>query len=286
MRRVLLASALLFAACSDDNGGDDPELGRDASTDAPPAQVTDARVADTVDAYRPALDAQTQPPVDAAAEKDAGPPREVKCVDEQFARLMLFEAPSPGVITEEGTQPGVFQTYIDAQAGGQATSQSFVYGRFTDTGLLKVAIGDEGAFESTEWDIAFRRYVFRLNGGVGGPGEITGARTAPGTTFAGLTSASPELSYRSEAYYTDNCEYVPDVGLGAPSTVLSSFWTYSSCLQMTHNVFVIALKNGRHVKLEVLSYYPPENQQRCDDTGQINLPSGAGQLRIKWSFLD
>jgi hypothetical protein len=161
-----------------------------------------------------------------------------------------------------------------------------VYARFTDAGLEKLAIGDEAAFESTAWDVAFRRYVFRLNGGVAGPGTVTGARSAPGTTFASLSMLAPDLSYRSEAYYTESCEYVADVGIGAPVTVLSSFWSYTSCLQMTHNIYVIALQSGRHVKLEVLGYYPPENQKLCDETGEIALPSGAGSIRIRWAFLD
>jgi hypothetical protein len=94
------------------------------------------------------------------------------------------------------------------------------------------------------------------------------------------------LSYRSEAYFTDTCEYVADTGVGSPVTALSSFWEYSSCLKMTNNVYVLALASGRHVKLQVLSYYPPDNQQRCQDTGAISQPSGAGQLRIRWAFLD
>jgi hypothetical protein len=272
---ALLVPALLLLACSDDGGGGPDE--RDASSDSPPAQRIDAGVS-ALDAAAPPLDARTSAP-DAAL-------REVPCVDDQFARLMLFEAPSTGAVREEGSTPGEFQTFIDATAGGLTTNQSFTYGRFTATGLQKVEIGDEEAFRSLDWDIAFRRYVLRTNGGVGGPGDVRVARTAAGTTFAGLTSVPPELGYRTEAYYTESCGYVADVGIGAPVTALSSFWSYTSCLQMTHNVYVLALQSGRHVKLEVLSYYPPENQALCDTTGQTNQPSGAGQLRIKWAFLD
>jgi hypothetical protein len=57
---------------------------------------------------------------------------------------------------------------------------------------------------------------------------------------------------------------------------------------MTHNVYVIALKEPkqRHVKLEVLSYYVPENQKICDETGAVPMPTGAGNMRIRWAFLD
>ncbi|MET0287292.1 MAG: HmuY family protein [Polyangiales bacterium] len=286
MRRsaVLLVPALLLLACSDD-GGDGPDspladAAADTSTDAPPAQIIDAGVP-PLDSSTPAIDARAAD----ASTSDAAL-REVPCVDEQFARLMLFEAPSTGPVREEGTTAGEFVTFIDAAAGGLMTNQSFTYARFTASGLQKVEIGDEVAFSSLDWDIAFRRYVFRTNGGVGGPGDVRVGRTAAGTTFAGLSAIPADLPYRSEAYYTESCEYVADVGIGAPVTALSSFWSYTSCLQMTHNVYVLALQSGRHVKLEVLSYYPPDNQKRCDDTGAITQPSGAGNLRVRWAFVD
>jgi hypothetical protein len=63
---------------------------------------------------------------------------------------------------------------------------------------------------------------------------------------------------------------------------------YPMCVQMTHNVYVIALKEPkeRHVKLEVLSYYTPDKQKICDETGQVPMPSGAGNMRIRWAFID
>lgn len=281
MRRsfVLLTSAFLFLACSDD-GGDGPDSLPDAGAAA--GEIQDARV--------PMLDA-SGPLIDAAiATHDASPEdaalREVPCVDEQFAKLMLFDVPAAGEVRQESMNAGVFETFIDATAGGLMVKQAFVYGRFTDSGLVKVAISDEQGFESSDWDIAFQRYVIRVNSGVGGPGNVTVGRTAPGTTFAGLTAAPSDLTYRSEAYFTDSCEFVADTGIMAPSTALSSFWNYTACLQMTHNVYVVKAGNGRHVKLEVLSYYVPENQKRCDETGEISQPSGAGNLRIKWAFLD
>lgn len=54
---------------------------------------------------------------------------------------------------------------------------------------------------------------------------------------------------------------------------------------MTDRVFVVKLADGRRVKLQVLSYYPPANQQRCQDNDTIEAPSGAGSLRIRWAFL-
>ncbi|MET0344490.1 MAG: HmuY family protein [Polyangiales bacterium] len=212
--------------------------------------------------------------------------REVPCVDEQIAQLPLFDEPAVGKVTSEG-EAGVFQSAIDATGGGLATSQGFVYARFTENGLEKVDIDDEAAFASTAWHVAFRRYVIRINSGVAGPSEVVAARTRPGTEFDALTAPPENLTYRAEQYYTDSCEYVPDTsGIGAPATVLSSFWAYSACLSMTRNVFVLTLPGGRHVKLQVIAYYSLENQQRCDEQGATGSPSGAGNLRVRWAFLD
>lgn len=213
----------------------------------------------------------------------------VPCVDESIAILDLFDVANPAAITEQGTTAGEFTTLIDATGGGMTPSLSFVYARFTDTGLAKVDISDEDALVSTDWDIAFRRYVFRVNSGVGGPSCVQAARTEPSTTFDTL-SAVPDpasITYRTESYLTDTCEIVPDgAGLGSPATALSSFWSYPGCVSMTGNVYVVALRGGRHVKLQVLGYYTPANQTSCDETGMISLPSGAGNVRVRWAFLD
>lgn len=222
-----------------------------------------------------------------AGPPDAGPPREVPCIDQSLSQLMLFDNVSPGTITDESTGDGIFQHLIDATGGGMTPITSYVYARFTDDGLVKVDISDEDALESTEWHIAFRRFVLRLNSGVSGPGSITAARTAPGTTLETLDAVPSGLVQRDEQYFTESCEYVPDTsGIGSPATALSSFWSYAGCVAMTGNVYVVALPGGRHVKLEVIAYYSPENQATCDESNTISSPSGAGNIRIRWGFLD
>lgn len=228
---------------------------------------------------------------DTGTTEDAGPvacePGTVTCIDQSLVMLDLFETVSPAAITEEGTTEGEFSTLVDASGGGFNPTQSYVYARFTDTGLVKVDVDDEAAFTSTDWDIAFRRYVVRLNSGVAGPSCTEGARTAPGTTFDSLTDVPSDLAYHVEQYFTESCDYVPDgSGIGAPGTVLSSFWTYPGCVSMSGYVYVIALANGRHVKFQVLSYYPPEIQAMCEESGTVPMPSGAGAMRVRWAFLD
>jgi hypothetical protein len=226
--------------------------------------------------------------VDAGA-PDAGmacDPVAPACIDQQIGALDLFAAPTDGVVTEEGTTAGEFTTLVDATGGGFEPTESYLYARFTPTGLVKVDIGDEAAFDSTEWDIAFRRFVVRINSGVAGPSCVLAGRTAPGTTFESLTAVPEGLAYRTEEYFTASCDLVPDgSGLGSPGTALASFWTYEGCVEMTGNVYVVQLRNGAHVKLQILSYYEPAAQETCNTTHMVPMPNGAGNVRIRWAFL-
>jgi hypothetical protein len=235
----------------------------------------------------------------AASTDDTGPgdaggstcaPSAVSCVDQSITLLDLFDRISAGAITEEGTTAGEFLTHIDSTAmtmpGSTMPADSYVYARFTDTGLAKVEITDEDALASMDWDIAFRRYIVRLNSGVSGPSCVTASRTAPDTLFEDVTTVPSGLTARVEEYLTESCEIVTTDGVGSPSTALSSFYRYDGCVAMDHNVYVVALANGRHVKLEVESYYSPANQELCDTTGTFMSPSGAGNMRVRWAFLD
>ncbi len=215
-------------------------------------------------------------------------PATPSCTDESVLELHLFADPNDAPIENEPDGEG-FRTHVDATGGGFTPSRAYVYGRFTDEGLVRVDIGDEAAFESTEWDIAFRRFVIRLNSGVSGPSCVTAARTGVGTEYEALTVAPDSLEYRTEEYFTPTCEFVPDgSGLESPGTALQSFWSYPGCVQMTGNVYIVHLANGRKVKLTVTSYYAPDSQEMCDDTGSVAAgpANGAGNIRFRWAFLE
>jgi hypothetical protein len=210
------------------------------------------------------------------------------CTDAQIQDLTLFKAASTRAISNTPDGSG-FASEIDATAGGSMPPrESYVYARFTATGLEQVAIGDEAAFNSMEWDIAFRRFVIRLNSGVSGPSCVDGARTAANTDYDALATEPASLEYRTEAYYTQSCSLVPDgSGLGSPGTALQSFWRYPGCVQMTGNVFVVRLADGRKVKLVVTHYYEPAVQDYCDanDTVMMGDLGKAAKVGVRWAFL-
>jgi hypothetical protein len=210
----------------------------------------------------------------------------VACTDQSVQQLALFR-PANAAMISDAQASGVFTSSIDATAGGLTPTRSYVYAKFTDTGLQRVDIGDEDALASSDWDIAFRRFVIRLNSGVSGPSCVTAGRTATGTTFDSLTAVPSGLDYRVEEYFTATCDYVPDgSGLMSPGVAMQSFWEYPGCVKMTNNVFVIKRADGKHVKFQVLSYYTPAIQTQCDTTGAVPMGNtGAGNYRIKWALL-
>lgn len=223
---------------------------------------------------------------DAAVSKQSG---EVNCTDESISKLTLFsDKPNPAEIFNDKQGEG-FLTEIDVTAGGMSPTLPYVYLKFAEDGLEPVAINDEDAFESKDWDIAARRFVLRLNSGVSGPGKVKAARTAPKTEFDKLTSVPDGLEFRAEEYFTDSCDFINDSsGIGSPGTALASFWSYEACVAMTHNVYIISVDRpqARHVKLEVMSYYLPDRQKICDETGMVPNPSGAGHMQLRWAFVD
>lgn len=213
-------------------------------------------------------------------------PSAVPCQDQSTQRLSLKMNYSTGVTEEELPTLGA-RTRVDARAGGSVANESYLYLRFTPQGLERVPVTDDEAFTSMDWDIAFRRFVIRLNSGVSGPSCVVGARTAPNTTFDGLTSVPPNLAWRTEEYFTGAaCDFVPDPsGIGGPNAALTSFWTYAMCVQTTSNVYVLHLRDGRYVKFQVLTYYSDTEQQTCNMTGTAPSPNQAANYRVRWGFL-
>ncbi|TNF33600.1 MAG: hypothetical protein EP329_08165 [Deltaproteobacteria bacterium] len=286
IRGLTLSTLALVVAC----GGDSQPASNDT------ASVEDTAVSD--DVADDALEADSTVAEDTTVGEDTAVAEdtaaalceyaEPSCADEQIAALRFSDVASGGAIVEEGTVAGEFTSNVDATAGGFNGDLGYTYARFTETGLEAVDISDEESLDSMDWDIAFRRYIIRLNSGVSGPSCVLGGRTAPTTTWDELTTEPKDITYHEEQYYIgEACEYVAEPsGIGSPQTVLSSFWTYPGCVAMTGNIYVIALRDGRRVKATVLSYYSASAQKTCNDTGAAPQPNGSGHIRMRWAFLD
>jgi hypothetical protein len=205
-----------------------------------------------------------------------------KCTDQQIQQLDLKKTVNNGAINNVADGMG-WKSTVNATAGGSPPTNSYVYGKFTDTGLMKVALSDEAALASSDWDIAFRRFEIRLNSGVSGPSCVTASHTDT-TDYDGTTTLPANLSFDSEAYFDDMCMLVQDnSGLGGPAVVMQDFWTYSMCVQMTHKVYIVKIASGRQLKLTVTAYYA-SGQDTCDMTGAGGM--NGGNVSTRWQFLD
>lgn len=216
-------------------------------------------------------------------------PTPVACSDEVILQMNFQAEVTPGKIESAADGSG-WKSNIDATAGGPFAPKpdSYTYGKFTDTGLQKVEISDEQSLDSMAWDIAFRRYVVRINSGDSGPSCVQGARVPGNAKYEDVTTIPDNLGYHKDDIFTDSCDIIPD-GSGlpdSPATALSSYWTYPGCVKMTDHVFIVALADGRHVKLVIDSYYSPAVQDQCDATDTIPMSNtGSANFIMRWAFI-
>lgn len=209
----------------------------------------------------------------------------IPCEDTVVQQMDLKNNKAPGLITEVADGNGFVST-IDATAGGFMYTDSYVYAKFTDKGLQKVELSDEESIGSMDWDLAFRRFVIRINSGNSGPSCVSAARLKTDVVYEDLMAAPADANFIPDEYFSATCEVIPDgSGLGSPATVLSGFWTYASCVQMTGNVYVIQKADGQRVKLEVTDYYEPTAQETCNMTGSVPMGTPGAKIRMRWALL-
>jgi hypothetical protein len=213
----------------------------------------------------------------------------VECPDQVIAKLGLFRTISPGQITN--TMNGTtFLSVVDSTAGGLNPTQAYVYAKFGVAGLEKVMIHDETALDSLDWDIAFRRFVIRLNGGDSGP-SCTGAAVLPnGTIFDNVTTVTSGLNFLNDNFLDSPpmCTFLDDLsGLTtSPMTALRPYYNYTTCVGTTGRTFVVKTRAGKFVKLTVTTYYATQaGQTACNMNGATGGVPG-GTMRVSWAYLN
>lgn len=219
-------------------------------------------------------------------------PTAVPCEDQVILAMDLQKDPVDAPVTSEADGSG-FRSHIDATAGGAfATKQtSFTYARFGADGLEKVDISDEDSLSSMDWDIAFRRYVIRVNSGHSGPSCVQAARVPEKidqktVTYDDIDSEPADLGYHKDLYFNDDCSIIPD-GSGldnSPATILSSYWQYPGCVKMSGFNYVLKLADGRRIKFTVEDYYSPDVQEQCNTQGTIPMTNtGSANFQVRWA---
>lgn len=213
------------------------------------------------------------------------PTTPIPCEDQVVQQMDFKKIVAPGMIVDAADGNGFLST-IDARAGGFMYTDSYVYAKFTDTGLKKVDLTDEQSIGSMDWDIAFRRFIIRINSGNSGPSCTQAARLKTGTVYDDLMAVPAGANFLADEYFSAACELIPDgSGLGSPATIMSGFWTYANCVQMTDNVYVVKTATGANVKLIVTDYYEPMAQETCNTTGAVPMGTPGAMIKMRWAFL-
>jgi hypothetical protein len=177
---------------------------------------------------------------------------------------------------------GVRTLYVDASAGGfqNAANYPYVYVNLeTATGL---AIDDFAADESLDWDLAFKRFTIRTNGGDSGPGE--GGAAPYDAAFQSFSLSEIDSSDLAVDDFIDDqtCDtFVGDEGVGGIWTAFSGWYAYEEgtmVLRPVPAVYVVRAADGvTHYELELLDYYgTPEGGQ-----GQVS-----GRFLLRYARLE
>jgi hypothetical protein len=185
MQRLLAAAALLAlgAGCGDKD--------KPSAPDTKPAPDTTAR------AERKLLPDLGLPP-------DIG--QKQPCESEWRDAIHAQLAVSTGAVATTEVATGVKQTTVDATAGGMAAafSNPYVYVSL-EGGGARVDLDDLKARGSSDWDLAFRRAVIRVNGGDSGAGQGAVA-ILPGKTLEEVAAAPPASDFAQDDFLDAACK--------------------------------------------------------------------------------
>ena len=163
---------------------------------------------------------------------------------------------SDGTIACEDSVNGVTRTLIDS-----TSEEEWVYLDFERCEVVEVAEPESSA----TWDVGFRRFNPKINGGVSGAGEMEVA-ILDGANFDEVSSAP------ADGYVTDTADDDDD---GVPEYAMEGWYIYhmeDHTLSPADLVYVIKTVEGGYVKLRFEDYY--------DDAGT------SGYLQFSWAFID
>lgn len=184
-----------------------------------------------------------------------------QCSKARDELLVPISKVATGQVTIISDADGVKKLYIDAIAGGtgSVSKNPHIYVNL-ETGT-KVAVDDPGSYDSTDWDLAFRRPQIWTNSGDAGKG-IGGAIDIE-KPFASVTAADADkLTLRSEHFFDDACEAQKDP-TGAPYTTFSmpdpyGWYDYDQATMIptarTDVTYIVKGGTGKRYKVGILSY--------------------------------
>jgi hypothetical protein len=180
-----------------------------------------------------------------------------------------------GGAVENAAAGSVVTTTVDASAGGFGASGNnpYVYLDLSSGQAVKVDIDDVASYGSTDWDLAFKRFVIRSNGGDSGPGGVQVARVVA-SSLEEVTQPPPASIFASDNFATPTCQYIGDQ-IGAPTTAFTDWYDIDdTILSPLALVYVVRLRDGSQIKLQIETYY-----------GDAADPQKSAVFRFRWAPL-
>jgi hypothetical protein len=177
------------------------------------------------------------------------------CSDERDLVLGLIDEVSEGEVIVLSQMGSALELYVDASAGGftESAHHPWIYLRLADG--TRAEVTDEECFDSTEWDLALKRFIIRSNSGDSGPG-MGGAAFLATVAFADVDADDAMgVTLSPEDWFDEDCEHATDEA-GALATTFSSWYDYEAgTLTPKDGVYLVAGAGGALYKLQFLDYY-------------------------------
>jgi hypothetical protein len=170
----------------------------------------------------------------------------------------------------------VVESIIDASAGGFGNSagEAYLYLSFGDGALIAQELTDVAAFDDGSWDVAFKRYVIRANGGDSGTAGVSVADVAA-ATLEEVTAAPADGAFGVDRWTDESCAPVGD-GIGGPRTQFTDWYNITDMILTPKPlVYVVRRPGAGDWMLEIEDYDADEGD-----------PEKSGVFRVRWAPLE
>lgn len=184
------------------------------------------------------------------------------CAEDLSQRLEPDAAPAvDGPMAVEDLGGGVREARVDAMDNEEWIYMSLEQGK---------AVASEEEADATAWDIAARRFHFKLNGGASGSGDAAVA-LLPGAVFDDLVEVPADAMFLTDQADAD-ADGVPEYVMSIGDTRWYDYSVMTHVLTPKDMVYVIRGADGSHYKLQMLDYY--------------NMAGTAGHPLFRWAALN
>lgn len=189
--------------------------------------------------------------------------------------LNPIDSVATGAVAVLEEKTGYKIIYVDASAGGSMAQDKNPRVYVDLAACTAIAVSDEGAKTSSDWDLAIKRPILFTNSGDGGPGE-GGLVFLEGKNIEDVTAAdATDKTFAAESFFDADCEPKLDQ-TNALATSFDGWYEYDGATStLTPTVGTYLLKGGKGAvfKVQILSYYSTAS-------GEIGTAGGRYKLAV------